>query len=229
VKQAVCCLLLILLMAAKDKKPKPDAIEQWRQAPPAAAAAAPPPMTGSTPGSLYVDGSRYSDWGRDLRAGRVGDLLTILVSDRSAATAGGTTRAARKTSASAQVSSLFGSEIGNTPLGKPVRLGGSQQLEGDGETTRSNTFEATVSARVVEIFPNGDLLVEGVRKVTVNSEVQNIRIRGIVRWNDVSRQNTIPSDRIGQMELTVNGRGVVGDVVRRPNILYRMLLGILPY
>jgi flagellar L-ring protein precursor FlgH len=56
-----------------------------------------------------------------------------------------------------------------------------------------------------------------------------VEVRGVIRWNDVSALNQVRSDRIAQMDLRINGKGLVGDAVRRPNILYRALLGILPF
>jgi flagellar L-ring protein precursor FlgH len=54
-------------------------------------------------------------------------------------------------------------------------------------------------------------------------------LRGVVRWNDLSATNRITSDRVGQMEISIEGKGVVGDAIRRPNILYRIMMGILPF
>jgi flagellar L-ring protein precursor FlgH len=56
-----------------------------------------------------------------------------------------------------------------------------------------------------------------------------VTVRGIIRPNDLSTANTVRSDQIAQLELKVNGKGVVGDAVRRPFILYRLLLGLLPF
>jgi flagellar L-ring protein precursor FlgH len=78
-------------------------------------------------------------------------------------------------------------------------------------------------------MPNGNLIVEGIKDVQANSEKQRITVRGVIRWNDLSPQNMVRSDRIGQMQIEINGKGVVGDAIRRPNILYRILLGILPF
>jgi flagellar L-ring protein FlgH len=65
--------------------------------------------------------------------------------------------------------------------------------------------------------------------VGVNSEDQAITLRGIVRPQDLSFDNVVGSDRLAMLEVRVNGRGVVGDAIRRPNFLYRLLLGVLPF
>jgi flagellar L-ring protein precursor FlgH len=86
-----------------------------------------------------------------------------------------------------------------------------------------------MSARVTHVLPNGNMVVEGSKDVMVNSERQLVTVRGVIRWNDLTTANTIRSDRIANLEIRVNGKGVVGDAVRRPNFLYRLLLGLLPF
>jgi flagellar L-ring protein precursor FlgH len=71
--------------------------------------------------------------------------------------------------------------------------------------------------------------VEGWKNVGINSENQVITVRGVIRPIDLDTHNTVQSARLAQMEIQVNGKGVVADAVRRPNFLYRMLLGILPF
>ena len=73
------------------------------------------------------------------------------------------------------------------------------------------------------------MLVEATKDVEVNSERQTIVVRGIVRPTDVASDNTVRSDRLGQLEVRVNGKGVVGDAIKRPFFLYRLLLGLLPF
>jgi flagellar L-ring protein precursor FlgH len=73
------------------------------------------------------------------------------------------------------------------------------------------------------------MLVEATKDVEINSERQTITVRGIVRPADVASDNTVRSDRLGQLEVRVNGKGVVGDAIKRPFILYRLLLGLLPF
>ena len=72
-------------------------------------------------------------------------------------------------------------------------------------------------------------LIEGAKNLQVNSEQQTITVRGIIRTADISTSNTVPSTQVADMEVRVNGKGVVGDAIRRPNILYRILMGLLPF
>ncbi|MCX6630869.1 MAG: flagellar basal body L-ring protein FlgH, partial [Candidatus Solibacter sp.] len=110
-----------------------------------------------------------------------------------------------------------------------AKVSGEHQLDGQGETSRETSLSTTVAARVTHILPNGYLVVEGNKAVTVNSEAQVITVRGVVRPTDLSTGNVVQSDQLGQLEVRVDGKGLVGDAIRRPFILYRILLGILPF
>lgn len=215
----------ILGRGKKTPAPTPldEYLEQIRNAGENGTPAAP------SPGSAYTPGSRYSELARDLRASQAGDLVTIVVADRANAVSTGSTTADRASEAKGSVTSLLGKFSTTNPLANLGGLSGDSKLKGSGETSRSSTLNATLSARVVEVLPNGNLVIEGRKAVTINSERQVVEVRGVVRWNDVSAANLIRSDRIAQLELRVNGKGVVADAVRRPNILYRLLLGVLPF
>jgi flagellar L-ring protein precursor FlgH len=108
-------------------------------------------------------------------------------------------------------------------------MGSDSKLDGAGETSRESSLTTTLSAYVKQVMPNGNLLLEGSKDVMVNSERQKVIVRGLVRWNDLSPANRVASDRLAALEVQIQGKGVVQDAIRRPNILYRILLGILPF
>lgn len=180
-------------------------------------------------GSLYAPNARLGDAFRDLRASQLDDLITILVSDRASAVAKGGTNTARKSSAKAGVQALAGPLKAAGALQNLAGATNDQQLQGQGTTSRDSTLTTTLSARVTHVLPNGNLVVEGLKEVGVNSEKQTVSVRGILRPQDLSSSNTIASDRLASLEIRVNGKGVVNDSVRRPFILYRILLGLLPF
>jgi flagellar L-ring protein precursor FlgH len=183
----------------------------------------------ASPGSLYTALGRLSDPARDLRASQVNDVVTILISDRASALARGTTNSKRSSSAKGAIPGLFGTRSKTGILADLAQLAGEQQLQGEGETSRETVLTTTLSARVVEVFPNGNMILEGTKDISVNSERQLITVRGLLRWNDLGPGNSVRSDRLANLEVKVNGKGVVGDAVRRPHFLYRLLLGILPF
>ena len=182
-----------------------------------------------SPGSTFVPGSRLGDLSRDFRASQAGDIVTIVVADRASALNRGATTATRSSSAKSNVTALAGLTKAAGPLANLTGVSSNSQLQGQGETSRTNTLSTTLSARITEVLPNGDLVVEGTKQVGVNGEKQTVTVRGVVRWNDVSTTNLVRSDRIAQLEVRVAGKGVVNDVVRRPHLLYRLLLGVLPF
>jgi flagellar L-ring protein precursor FlgH len=182
-----------------------------------------------SPGSIFSPSARLLDLGADLRARRVGDIVTIVVQENASAVSTGTVKTARTSSVAANVSSIAGVTRATGPLANLAKAGSSTSLDGQGTTSRNTTLTATLSALVVQVLPNGNLVIEGAKNVGINTENQIITVRGMIRPTDLDTSNSVPSDRVAQMELRVNGKGVVADSVRRPNILYRLILGLLPF
>jgi flagellar L-ring protein precursor FlgH len=195
----------------------------------AVAADAPRFVAGGSPGSLYSPGGRMTDLGRDFRAMFAGDTVTVIVSDRATAVASGSTNSSRASSASAGISAALGPIKATGRLGQLAGANSDTSLKGSGETTRSMQLSTTVTSVVERVLPNGNLLLRGSKSIAVNSERQVVEVRGIVRPEDLQAGNSIPSDRVAMLDVKVNGKGVVGDAVRRPFILYRLLMGLLPF
>src|SRR5579871_2797236 len=182
-------------------------------------------QTSQAPGSLWTASARYLDLAADLRGRRVGDIITIQVQERASAVSTGTVKTARTSSVASSVSSIAGITKATGPLANLAKGGTATTIDGQGTTTRDTTLTATLSALVTQVLPNGNLVIQGTKNVGVNSENQTIVVRGMVRPIDLDTTNSVPSDRIAQMEIQVNGKGIVGDNIKRPFILYRILLG----
>jgi flagellar L-ring protein precursor FlgH len=127
------------------------------------------------------------------------------------------------------VSALAGITKATGPWANLTGVSGDTQLAGQGTTSRTTTLSTTVTARVTHVLPNGGLLVEASKDIQINSERQTITVRGVVRPSDIDPTNSVQSNRLADLEVRVNGKGVVGDAIRRPFILYRLLLGLLPF
>jgi flagellar L-ring protein precursor FlgH len=183
----------------------------------------------ASPGSLWSQGSGFSNLASDLRASQVNDTVTVLVSERASAVSTGTTKSARSSSADASVTSLAGPIPAGRPLSNLAALSSNTKLDGQGTTTRATELTTTVTARVVHVLPNGNLVLEAAKNIQVNSERQLVTVRGIVRPSDLGPENVVRSDRLAMLEVQINGKGVVGDAIRRPFFLYRVLLGLLPF
>jgi flagellar L-ring protein precursor FlgH len=180
-------------------------------------------------GSLWLPSSRLADGARDVRASQVDDLLTIVVAEQASAISTGSTKTQRTSSAKNSVAAVAGLTKAAGPLSNLVGISGDQQLEGQGTTSRSTALSTTLTARVIHVLPNGALVIEAAKDIQINSERQTITVRGVVRPADIDTTNSVRSNRLGQLEVRVNGKGVVGDAVRRPFFLYRLILGLLPF
>ena len=220
-------VILAVPLAAKKKPPAEVASPLDRYVAEAGARAAEAPA--ATPGAIWAPASRLADAARDLRASQVDDVVTVLVAERASAVAKGSTKTARQSSTKSSVAALGGVTRVKGPWANLANAASDTQLAGDGATSRETTLTTTLTARVVAVLPNGNLVLEAAKEVQVNSERQAITVRGVIRPADLTPGNAVNSDRLAQLEVRVNGRGVVGDAVRRPNVLYRILLGLLPF
>ena len=185
--------------------------------------------SGATPGSTWVTGSRLADAARDVRASQVDDVLTILVAEQASAVTTGATKTSRASSTVNSITALGGIKNPTGPLANLANVSGNTQLDGSGTTSRTTTLSTTLTARVTHVLPNGGLVVEASKDILVNSERQTITVRGVVRPADIDPTNSVQSSRLAQLEVHIDGKGVVGDAIKRPFILYRLLLGILPF
>ena len=186
-------------------------------------------VEGNFPGSLWSPSSRLGDLGRDVRAGKVDDLVTIVVAENASAVSTGATKTSRASSANSSITALAGVKSATGALANLLNQTGSTSLNGQGTTSRTTTLTATLTARVARQLPNGYLLLEGTKVVQVNGEKQTVTVRGVIRSADLAADNSIQSNRLAQMEVNIDGKGVVNDAIHRPFFLYRVLLGLLPF
>jgi flagellar L-ring protein precursor FlgH len=182
---------------------------------------------GASPGSLYSASGRLADSARDVRASEVNDIVTIVVHEAASAVVSGVSNSSRKSSANASITGAYG--ITTPKLTNLLGLTSDSELAGSGTTSRNLALSTTISARVIEVQSNGNLVIEGIKDIGVNSDKQSITVHGVVRPADLSAANMVNSVQVAGLQIKVTGKGVVGDAVRRPNFLYRLLLGLLPF
>jgi len=180
-------------------------------------------------GSIWQASSRLGDLARDLRASQVDDVLTIIVSEQASAVATGVTKTSRASSAVNGVNSLAGINPPGGSLVNLANMAGTSSLNGQGTTSRTTTLTTTLTAHVTHVLPNGNLVIESSKEIQVNSEHQIIAVRGVIRPADIDATNSVLSARVAQLEVHIDGKGVVGDAIRRPNFLYRLMLWLLPF
>jgi flagellar L-ring protein precursor FlgH len=209
----------------KDKEPVKTPLEQYVEGAHQRANAS----ASASPGSLWSVPSPLMNLAGDVRAQSIDDIVTIVVSESASAVSTGTTKAARTSSANAGLTSAAGRLSVPARLANIVTANSAQTMDGTGTTTRQTTLTTTITARVIDVLPNGNLVIEGTKNTMVNSENQTITLRGVIRPTDLTNANTVLSGNVAQMELKVNGKGVVNDYIHRPNFLYRLLLGALHF
>ena len=161
----------------------------------------------------------------DFRARHVNDLVTVRVIESIAAAGTADSSLSKSSAGSASVDKLFGLESKLPTLIDPTDLVGTSsdtKFAGGGTTTRSGELTATMTARVAEVLPNGDLVLEGAREIDINGDRQIVVLTGVVRPSDVTPANTVLSTQIGQLSIRYFGRGLIRDNLK-PGWLIRIL------
>jgi flagellar L-ring protein FlgH len=166
-----------------------------------------------------------SNLGLDRRARAINDLVTIRVVESIEGTGNADSALDKNSKAAAGVSQMFGAEKALPSAIDPTNLVGASsgtQFKGSGATSRSGTLSATITARVMEVLPNGDLVLEGAREIDINGDRQMVVLTGVARPRDVSDQNVVLSPAIGQLRIRYFGRGLMKDNLK-PGWLVRVL------
>ena len=161
----------------------------------------------------------------DLRARKVNDIVTVRVLESISASGSADSSLAKSTSSGIGISSLFGLQ-NKIPAGVGLGDLASGQSEtgfsGSGTTARASLLTATISARVAEVLPSGDLLIEGVREIEINGDRQVVVLTGVARVADVGPGNVVMSTALGQLRISYFGRGLTKGSVT-PGWLLRFL------
>ncbi|HTF99169.1 MAG TPA: flagellar basal body L-ring protein FlgH [Nitrospirota bacterium] len=173
----------------------------------------------------------------DVKARRLNDLITINVVENISGSGTADTSATRKSSADAAVTGILGIPLNlNRPNlwgsgnGFSPTVGGSLQNDfaGSGATTRAGTLVGTITAKVVEVMPNGVLAIESRKDITINNERQILILRGMVRPDDIATDNSVLSSRVADAEVYFVGDGVVQSK-QDPGWLAKILDTIWPF
>jgi flagellar L-ring protein precursor FlgH len=184
------------------------------------------------PGSLWKGASTSNTLFHDQRAGFVGDIITIKIVEVSQASEKASTGTNRSNNMEAGISNLMGLETSMFPSSvTPAKMIGAStknDFSGSGETTRTGSLSATITARIIDILPNGNLAVEGKRELYVNNEKKEILVQGIVRQKDVAYDNSIYSTQIADAKIIYTGIGVVGEK-QSPGWLARIVDRVWPF
>lgn len=228
---ALCLIPLLSACAANSRNVK---TEKPESEPKRAASVLPVENPHLSTPNLLTE-TTYVSYFRDLRALQVGDVVTINIVETSKASKKASTVTERNSSINAGISNLLGYE---QKMGKifpdafdnevMFKASMANQFDGSGSTSRDETMVASITARVMDVLPNGYLHIRGTREVRVNNESQFITLSGIVRPIDISPDNTILSSFISDAKIEYTGQGSVSDK-QRPGWLMRVVDLVWPF
>jgi flagellar L-ring protein precursor FlgH len=180
-----------------------------------------------SPGAIWTDSGRLTRLSTDMRASRPHDLIQVVVSENLAASTDGTVKNSRASNASSSISGLIGQLHAANALQNLINQNSAAGLNAQGTSATNSSLSTTLGGQVVEVLPNGTLVIEAARQVEFSQQTQTIVLRGLVRPEDISQQNQVLSTAISSMELQVRGKGIVTDYTHRPNALVRLLQRVL--
>jgi flagellar L-ring protein precursor FlgH len=182
-----------------------------------------------TQGSIWSPTGQMVRLGTDVKAYRLHDVLMIVVDESLSASTDGQVKNSRNSSANASLSALFGALKASNNLQNLLAQSASSGLTAQGQSTTDSSLTTTFGGEVVDVLPNGMLVVQATRQLTFSQQTQLIRLRGLVRPQDVSAQNRVQSAAMTDLELEVTGKGIVNDSTYRQNPLVRLLQRLLVF
>jgi len=187
------------------------------------------PATPQTTGSLWVESGPLAVMAADYRARVAGDMLVIHLTDNFTAATNGENKQSRQFSTNTSLTGLLGNIGARNRLQNLFGGNSNTNLDGKGASTLSSNVSLNLAAQVIEVLPNGVLVVQAARDITVGNDRQTVFLRGLVRPGDIFPNNSILSSSISDLEVEIKGKGAVADITRQPNIVIRTLLKILSF
>jgi flagellar L-ring protein FlgH len=172
---------------------------------------APPPPPAAN-GAIFQAGAGFAPFTSGQRAGSIGDVLTIVLVERTQGSVTSTTGTNRNGSIG-----LTPPSTGPLSLFNPsdVAMGGNSEFAGRGQSAQANSLFGEISVTVAEVYPNGTMLVRGEKQLRINRGHEFVRVSGIVRFADIGPDNRVPSTRVADAQIDYVGRGEVARASRQ--------------
>jgi len=237
-RAAVCLLIALVIVssATASAKKKSPLTQTSKPTPPEAAlrsyverVRAQQAAEVLTPGSIWSPAGRLVRLGTDAKAVRLHDVVSIVVTESLAASTDGQVKNSRASNATSGLTSLFGKLKGSNNLQNLLGMTASSGLTAQGQSTTNSSLATTFGGEVVDVLPNGMLVVQATRQLTFSQQTQLIKLRGLVRPEDVSAQNQVLSTAMTDLELEVTGKGIVNDSTYRQNPIVRFIEKLLVF
>ncbi len=184
-------------------------------------------MATGAKGSLFLD----------YKGRHVGDIIIVEIVEKASATNSNSTATSKSQSTESTLTNLMGLPLNmgvnnllgtGNPLNMDNGLESSNSFSGSGSKSKTDTIKGTIAARVTEVLPSGNLVIEGHREIIVDHEKQTITLSGIVRQKDVDSANTVKSTSIADAKIAYSGQGMLTDS-NKPGWLMTLLSWIMPF
>jgi flagellar L-ring protein precursor FlgH len=160
----------------------------------------------STQGGIYQSRSSISFF-EDRRAARIGDILTIVLSESTNASKKAETDITKENDISLDNSLVLGDTIDIFGKTLETSVSHSRDFAGDAESDQSNSLQGTIAVTVADVLPNGLLVVRGEKWMSLNSGDEFIRVKGLIRPEDVGANNAISSTKLADARISYGGTG----------------------
>lgn len=166
-----------------------------------------PPSHDYAGGAIYSAGHARALF-EDLRARHVGDLVTVILTERTDASKSSSTSTSKTTSFGIGAGTLLDQTITESSVDS------SKEFEGGGASSQNNRLSGSLTAVVVDVLPNGLMVIEGHKDILINNGREFLQVRGLVRPLDIDASNTVPSTRIANAQIAFSGRGALASASR---------------
>jgi flagellar L-ring protein precursor FlgH len=217
---ALIPLLAVLLGGCVTTTP-PTAVHQ-----PMTARPIPRDYAASTNGAIYNIASARPLF-EDRRARFVGDTITINLVEKTAASKNSENKASRSTALAVSTPSIVGLPFKGAQ-GTAVSATDAMSFDGKGQNTSTNDFTSTITCTVIEVYPNGNLLVSGEKQIGLKEGEEFIRFSGVVNPNNITAQNTVQSPQVADARIEYKANGFL-DSAQVMGWLGRFFLTFLPF
>ncbi|CAN7563719.1 flagellar basal body L-ring protein FlgH [Variovorax paradoxus] len=178
-------------------------------------------------GAIFQDGPGGSALFEDRRPRNVGDILTIVISERVNASKNSGASASRTGSLAADFAGIP-KLLGSLLDGQDAKLSGGNKLDAKGGANANNTFNGVITVTVVDVMRNGNLLVSGEKQMGINQGTEYIRFSGVVNPRTVSGNNTVPSTLVADARIEYTAKGYI-DEAQHMGWMQRFFLNVMPF
>lgn len=180
-------------------------------------------------GSIYQAGYNERPLFEDRRARNVGDILTINIVEKTAASKKSSSSATHTGTVDTKLPTAMIPLMNNKPLLKGINVTGSDSdtFAGKGDSASNNDFTSTITVTVIEVLPNGNLLVSGEKQIAINQGDEFVRFSGVVNPNTINN-NTVTSTQVADAHIEYKGAGYINEA-QTMGWLGRFFLSVLPF